>query len=146
MGTFATLTCMLVSLLGGACDTTGTEALPPPPPKVSFASQIQPIFDTHCIRCHVLGGFANQSGIPLKLVNGQSYDLLVNKSSAQRPDLTLVKPGDSASSLLYMKITQDPPPIGRHMPWDSGQIGSTIVSDDEKELIREWIDDGAPRS
>src|SRR5258708_7230344 len=88
LGMFATATCLLVSLSGGECGTTGTEVLaPPPPPKVSFASQIQPIFDTHCIRCHILGGFANQSGIPLKLIDGQSYDLLVNKASAQRPEL-----------------------------------------------------------
>jgi len=135
-----------MSLFGGECGTTGTEQLAPTPPKVSFASQIQPIFDTHCIRCHILGGFANQSGIPLKLVEGQSYDLLVNKQSAQRADLTIVKPGDSANSLLYMKISQETPPVGRHMPWDSGQIGSTVVSQEEIDLIRNWIDEGALRN
>ncbi len=29
------------------------------PKSVSFSKDIQPIFDTHCIRCHVNGGFAN---------------------------------------------------------------------------------------
>lgn len=142
----ATTACLLPALMGGECDTTATDSLTPPEPKISFASQIQPIFNTHCIRCHVTGGFANQSGIPLKLIEGQSYDLLVNKKSAQQSELTIVKPGDSANSLLYLKITQDPPPVGRRMPWDSGRPGSTIVSDEEKELVRKWIDEGAKRN
>lgn len=138
--------CLLPALIGAECGTTGTEDLTPPQPKVSFASQIQPIFNTHCIRCHVLGGFANQSGIPLKLIEDQSYDLLVNKQSAQRAELTIVKPGDSANSLLYMKISQPTPPVGRRMPWDSDRPGSTVVSEEEIELVRKWIDEGARRN
>ena len=134
---------LIIALAGAQCDVSTTEQLAPPEPKISFAAQIQPIFNTHCIRCHVNGGFANQSGIPLKLVEGASYELLVNKQSAQQSDLTLVIPGDSSNSLLYMKISQPTPPVGRQMPWDSGQIGSTVVTEEEIELVRQWIDEGA---
>lgn len=106
---------------------------------VSFSREIQPIFDTHCIRCHVTGGFANNSGIPLRLIEGVSHGLLVNKSSVQNPDWLLVKPRDPDNSLLYQKISQASPPVGRQMPWDAG----TVVSPDEIELIRRWIEEGA---
>jgi hypothetical protein len=138
-------TSFFIALAGGECAPT-TDQLPAPQLTVSFADHIQPIFNTHCIRCHVNGGFANQSGIPLKLVEGSSYDLLVNQASAQQSDLTLVLPGDAENSLLYLKISQPTPPVGRRMPWDSGRIGSTVVSEEEIELIRTWIDEGAYRN
>lgn len=106
---------------------------------VSFSREIQPIFDTHCIRCHVTGGFANNSGIPLRLIEGVSHGLLVGKSSVQNSDWQLVKPGDPDNSLLYQKFTQTSPPVGRQMPWDA----ATIVTPDEIELIRRWIEEGA---
>lgn len=108
-------------------------------PKVSFARDIQPLFTEHCIRCHVTGGFANNSGIPLRLLNGVSYDLLVNKKSAQDDSWYLVLPGDSAGSLLYHKVSSPNPPVGRMMPWDNVDPLST----EEVELIRTWIDEGA---
>lgn len=108
-------------------------------PTVSFSREIQPIFDTHCIRCHVTGGFANNSGIPLRLIEGVSHGLLVSRSSVQNPNWLLVKPEDPDNSLLYQKITQATPPVGRQMPWDA----ATIVTPDEIDLIRRWIEEGA---
>ncbi len=110
-----------------------------PPQKFSFERDIQPIFNTHCIRCHVTGGFANNSGIPLKLIEGVSYELLFNQPSKQNPALLIVKPYDSANSLLYLKISMDKPPVGRQMPWDKG----TVVTQEEIDKIRIWIDEGA---
>jgi hypothetical protein len=112
---------------------------PPIPVSVSYSAQIQPIFDSYCIRCHVYGGFADQSGIPLKLVEGVSYGLLVDRPSAQLPTILLVAPGDSAASLLYLKLSSDAPPVGMRMPWDCGPAPTP----DELELIRRWIDEGA---
>ena len=110
-----------------------------PATTVSFADQIQPIFDQHCIRCHVTGGFANQSGIPLRLVQGESYLRLVNQQSVQDPNWTLVKPGDSTNSLLYQKVSQPTPPVGLRMPWD----GHNPPSEESIEHIKTWIDEGA---
>lgn len=127
-------------VLFSGCETS-TTAPPPEPPKptVSFASQIQPIFDTHCIRCHVTGGFANNSGIPLRLIGSVSYNLLVSRSSVQRTDLMLVSPGNPDASLLYLKISSSNPPVGRQMPWDRG----TTLTAEEIELVRTWISEGA---
>lgn len=107
--------------------------------KVSFSRDIQPIFNAHCIRCHVTGGFANNSGIPLRLIEGVAYGLLVNKTSVQNSNWLLVKPHDPDNSLLYQKISQATPPVGRQMPWDKG----TVVSTEEIELVRLWIEEGA---
>lgn len=105
---------------------------------VSFANDIQPIFNELCIGCHVTGGFADQSGIALKLVAGQSFDLLVNQRSVQDTSLTLVNPGDSANSLLFQKTSQNMPPVGMTMPLGGRRLTST-----ELALVRDWIDQGA---
>lgn len=120
-------------------DDGATDEPQTPSATVFFAKDIQPIFNTYCIRCHVTGGFANQSGIPLKLVDGSSYRLLVNQASAQRNDLKLVRPSHPDESLLYMKLTQDPPPVGVRMPWDRGPA----PTEDEVQKIRTWISEGA---
>lgn len=105
---------------------------------ISFANDIQPIFNDLCIGCHVTGGFADQSGIALRLVAGQSFDLLVNQKSVQDTSLTLVIPGDSANSLLFQKTSQDTPPVGATMPLVGRRLTST-----ELALVRDWIDQGA---
>jgi len=146
----ALLVVALGCLLGAGmeCPMQAGDELPPDmdpeeeeeePKSVSFGKDIQPIFDTHCIRCHVNGGFANNSGIPLRLVEGVSHELLVGKFSVQNPDLFLVKPGDHLNSLLYLKISQDTPPVGRRMPWDA----ATVVTEEEIALIVTWINEGA---
>ncbi|QDV92391.1 hypothetical protein RAS2_35100 [Phycisphaerae bacterium RAS2] len=145
----ALLVVALGCLLGAGmeCPMQAGDELPPDmdmeeeeePKSVSFGKDIQPIFDTHCIRCHVNGGFANNSGIPLRLVEGVSHELLVGKFSVQNTDLFLVKPGDHLNSLLYLKISQDTPPVGRRMPWDA----ATVVTEEEIALIVTWINEGA---
>lgn len=108
---------------------------------VSFANEVQPIFNQLCTGCHVTGGLADLSGIALKLVDGQSFDLLVNQPSAQNPDLTLVMPGDSANSLLFQKVSSDSPPVGATMPLIGRRLTST-----ELATLRDWIDQGAPNN
>ncbi len=78
-------------------------------------------------------------GIPLRLIEGVSHELLAGKFSVQNPDLFLVKPGDHLNSLLYLKISQDTPPVGRRMPWDA----ATIETEEEIALIVIWINEGA---
>ncbi len=114
------------------------EAGPATGTTVSFANDIQPIFNELCIGCHATGGLADQSGITLKLVPGQSFDLLVNQKSVQAPNLTLVIPGDSANSLLFLKTSRNTPPAGATMPLIGRRLTST-----ELALVRDWIDQGA---
>ena len=108
---------------------------------VSFSTQIQPILSARCIVCHSPGGIAQLSGIPQDLGPETAYEDLVNQPSVQRPDLTLVVPGDSGSSLLFLKISSQAPPVGSPMP-----LTGPPLSGSEIELIRQWIDQGAERS
>ena len=123
----------LVSQSGAMCG-----APPPTGQTVSFAQQIQPIFSAQCSGYHTNGGLADLQGIALKLVAGQSFAGLVNQTSSQRLDLTLVIPGDSANSLLFLKVSSSSPPVGSRMPL----IGS-VLSATNQGLIRDWIDQGA---
>ena len=106
--------------------------------QVSFARDIQPIFTVNCAGCHSPLGAADLAGIRLKLTEGVAYELLVDQPSVQRADLTLVVPGDSALSLLYLKISQDAPPVGVRMP-----RFAPALSPLEIDLIQTWIDEGA---
>lgn len=105
---------------------------------VSYANDIQPIFTAQCINCHATGGVAVLAGIPLLLTEGDSYDMLVNQQSVQDTSLTFVIPGDSANSLLFLKVEATLPPIGVRMP-----LGGNALSDSDVALIRDWIDQGA---
>jgi len=112
---------------------------PPTGKTVSFANDIQPIFTSQCIDCHVTGGFALIfGGVTLQLVAGQSFNMLVNQSSVQNANLTLVVPGDSANSLLFQKVSQTAPPVGARMPFLQPPLSPT-----DQALIRDWIDQGA---
>ncbi len=105
---------------------------------LSFSDDLIPLFARRCTICHVDGGFADQQGIDLRLAEDDTYDQLVDQVSIQRSDLTLVVPGDSQASLLFLKVSSDSPPVGNRMP-----LGGSLLADDEIAIIRDWIDQGA---
>ena len=105
---------------------------------MSFSGRIQPIFTTACPGRHSEGGLADLSGIALRLTADVSYSLLISQRSVQRPDLTLVAPGDPASSLLFLKISSGTPPVGARMPRSAPPLSQPKI-----DLIRDWIDQGA---
>ena len=113
--------------------------MPPPPTgqPVSYAGQIQPIFNAHCIDCHA-GSGPPLSGLTLSLEAGVSHAEIVNQPSEQDASLTLVVPGDPAGSLLYLKVSSDTPPVGSTMPLFSARLSSNEVA-----LLRDWIAQGA---
>jgi len=115
---------------------TGDEA--PDDGPVSFTADVQPIFTTYCANCHREGGIADNAGIALRLVDGESRDDLINQSSVQDPTLTLVVPGDSSQSLLWQKISMDDPPVGSRMPFQQSPLDEADI-----DTIRRWIDEGA---
>ena len=89
--------------------------------QVDYDSQIQPIFDDHCTMCH-----GNAGGLNL-----ESYDNTLDGGN----NGYVVVPGDHVSSELYIRITlpsssdEDMPPQGS-------------LSQDEIDLIAQWIDEG----
>lgn len=121
---------------GGTTDGSGTGDTTPPP-TVSFSADVLPIFK-FCSTCHRTDGFADLRGIPLRLTDTEAYDQLINQPGVQDPSFIYVVPGDSASSLLFIKISTDTPPFGNRMP-----LFSPSLTDEEIALIRDWIDEGA---
>ncbi len=133
------VTVSVVIAAGLACQESVN--IPPPPNggAVSFASDVQPIFNARCTSCHAPGTPTNTVvGIRMVLTPGESFGSLVNQASSQRPDLTLVTPGDPDASFLWLKVSSNSPPVGATMPL----LGSRLTSN-ELALVRDWIDQGA---
>jgi mono/diheme cytochrome c family protein len=97
--------------------------------KIDFARDIRPLFAKHCFHCH--GSKEEEGG--LRLDRRQR----VLDGGASGPALV---PGKSAESFIYQFITgrnEDKvvmPPKGR----------GERLNDAECELVRHWIDQGAP--
>ena len=76
--------------------------------------------------------------VSLELTEGDSYAMLVNQASSQDAAHTLVVPSDSSTSLLFLKVSSNDPPVGATMPFIGGRLSS-----EELALMRDWIDQGA---
>ena len=100
---------------------------------VSFVSEVQPIFTTNCALagCHVSSGTI----APMSLEAGKSYANLVNVLSTEDASFYRVKPFNSDSSYLYLKITGA---AGTRMPLNKQALGQAQIS-----TIKGWIDQGA---
>jgi methylglyoxal synthase len=110
---------------------------PEPAADISFALDIQPIFNNNC-SCHLV---AEGAPAGLSLLEGQAYANLVNVPSSQVPTLNRVTPGDPDNSYLYMKHSGAPGIEGGRMP-----RGNETFFDDNPELLeleRQWILGGA---
>jgi hypothetical protein len=90
---------------------------------VSFAGQIQPIFDRKCTACHPV------SYPYLDLRRGRSHAQLVRVPAATAPAFERVLPRRPELSYL---LTHPPDPSLRD-----------LLTTDERELIRTWIREGA---
>ena len=104
------------------------EQLPPPPTEAApgdtenptFDSYVSPLFAAKCIACH--GGASPQKGLDLSTYAG---------TMAGGEDGPVIVPGDSAGSHL--------------VEVQSGQHFATL-STDELEVVKRWIDAGAPEN
>ena len=91
---------------------------------VDYARDIQPLFEKNCYECHG----------PKKQRNGFRLD---RKSRAFAGSVRHnINPGSSASSRVYMRVRDSQ--FGTQMPPEH------TLSPEEIELIRQWIDEGAP--
>jgi uncharacterized membrane protein len=98
--------------------------LPPASTKtgVTYATDIKPIFDASCLKCH--DSTKPRQGAKLSL------DTLAGVLKGSR-DGKVVTPGDSAHSDLVLSVAM---PKGK---------GATKLTDEQIGLIRAWIDQGA---
>ena len=129
------ITIVFVWIAGFACQTSGktTSSIAGP---VSFARDIQPIFNDKCVSCHNLNTFAGG----LNLSEGVAYKSLVNAKSDQSTRY-YVSPGSPDNSYLVNKLlgTQsNVGGLGARMP-----LGGPVLPDSQITLIRQWINQGA---
>ncbi len=98
---------------------------------VSYADQVQPIFNNSCggSGCHTDGGSAN--GVRLS-----NYSQTINSVGASY-GTDIVVAGDASASPLFDKI-QSSPDRGSRMPLGRSPLSSTQI-----ETIRVWINEGA---
>lgn len=116
-------------------DANDPESEDPPsedelPTDVSYAEDIQPIFDNSCdgAGCHI---DREESGVELT-----TYDDVINSEGEQYGE-RIVDSGNPKGSPLVDKITPNPAE-GDRMPPNSDPL-----SDEEIDLIRGWIAEGA---
>ncbi|MYD70532.1 MAG: hypothetical protein F4W89_07290 [Acidobacteria bacterium] len=111
---------------------------PDPDPDVlspTLSSIQRNVFSPTCVSCH--GDSDAEAG--LNLEEGRSFDSLVNVSSTQVA-LDLVEPNDAENSYLIHKLEDRPSIEGDRMPPDNP------LSSDDIDVIRQWIDEGAPNN
>jgi hypothetical protein len=121
-----------------ACATACGGRLPeiPAGQVVSYAEHVEPLILERCLGCHTL----EEPEAELVLESGRGYEALVERSSVQVPSLVLVVPGDAASSYLWHKLEHNAAK-GQGMP--RTLFGAKRLPEDELELIRRWIAEGA---
>ena len=93
--------------------------------EVDYNSEIQPIFDNHCINCHINGG-AYFGGLDLS-----SYSEVIEGGNSGN----VIIPFDYANSLLWQHVNSNYMP-----PYGSGSPPLTTA---QINLIAQWIDEGA---
>jgi len=137
---------LVLTLAGYACDEKLSDVAGPSPNLVpTFDSINQEVFSTTdlagrtaCVNCHT-GRIPN---ININFTGGvDSYALLVNVPSRERPDLMLVAPGNPDASYLIQKLEGTSGIVGLRMP----RNGPPYLTDGQIKVIRRWIEIGAPR-
>lgn len=107
-------------------------------PVVSFALQLQPLFDASCAfaGCHAADDrFPPGEGLVLDA--GASRAELVGVASGQRPGTLRVVVGDPDASYLIAKLE------GTGITGDRMPIGGPFLTPAEVQLFRLWIEQGA---
>ncbi len=106
-------------------------------PEVSFEEDVAPVLKRRCAICHITG---KEPGL-VSLVPASAYDSIVGVSSVQS-ELKRVEPGNPEASYLYHKIsgTQFEVPGGEG---DQMPLGLPPLPEEQQELIRTWIEQGA---
>ncbi|MBX5483259.1 MAG: hypothetical protein IRZ16_15665 [Myxococcaceae bacterium] len=105
---------------------------------VTWKGRVQPLLQANCGGCH--GGATPQAGLDLGSDN--AYERLM-QSSAQKPTLKLVQPGQPDKSYLWLKLAGDGSITGSRMPIDPLGGGVRPLSETELNDIQTWIIAGA---
>jgi len=90
------------------------------------------IFALKCLQCHN----SQEADRDLDLSKWQTYGHTVNVNSKIQTSKLLIKPDDLAASFLYTVLTN---------PESAPDMLPVEMTDDELDLIRRWINKGAPK-
>ncbi len=111
--------------------------------QVSFATQVRPLLQGKCAwpgLCHA----TTSPGGELYIDAAVTYTILLNAtglntpSQPGSPDGKVIQPGNSATSTLYTKTTNNIP-----FPYRMPRDPLPYLSQAEQNLLRDWIDQGA---
>ena len=94
------------------------------------------IFDTNCALSGCHAGANPQLGMSLE--DGLAFGSIVNVQSQEVSGMMRVNPGNPEQSYLLKKVRGDADIVAAQMP-----LGRSALSDEDVELIRQWIADGA---
>ena len=98
---------------------------------VAYATDIKPIFDKSCVRCH--GAEKPKARLRLDTLEGAL------KGGAHGK---MILPGNSLGSVLLHNVAQAGP-RGDYMPPPRNKANIPPLTQEEVSLIRAWIDQGA---
>ncbi len=98
---------------------------------VDYQQGVRPILEANCTRCHV--GDAPPQGLRLDSYAG------VHAGGRTGNEVIRCQPD---SSLIYLKVSLETPPVGARMPLD----GPPFLTAFQQETLRRWIEVGAPDS
>lgn len=102
-----------------------------PDEPISYANQIQPIFNSNCG-----GGFCHTNGDNVNRVNLDTYQNTIS-SEGSRYERLIVVPGNADNSPLVDKLGSNPE-FGSRMP-----LGRSPLSNSDTGKIIAWINQGA---
>jgi mono/diheme cytochrome c family protein len=131
---FAVALVVSASLNASAADAPiDVSKLPPPASKqkVTYTTDIKPILDQSCVRCH--GAEKPKAKLQLDSLEG----VLKGGESGK-----VLKPGKSAESPMVHSITHLGNP-DYFMPPPGNRAGIKALTKEQVGLIRAWIDQGA---
>ena len=92
------------------------------------------VLTPRCATCH---GLSSTAASGINLTKGKTYAAIVGVPSKRMPDRHIVEPGESAESVLQMILNTD---VSASWGYDHGNAD---ISDQWKEIITKWIDNGA---
>jgi hypothetical protein len=102
-----------------------------PPKEISYSKEVAPILDKFCATCH------NEDEDHPSQLFMDSYESLMKGGKHGQA----VKPGNAKESLLLQKLDPEPP-FGKKMPPSK----KLIPTDEQVEVLRQWIDQGAKKN
>jgi mono/diheme cytochrome c family protein len=105
---------------------------------LSYAADIQPIWDTNCVACHTMGGV----GAYLDL-SGDSFSDVVGTPSPEAMGFSIVEAGSAENSYLIAKLRNTQIEFGGAGSSMPTGAGATPLPEATIAMIEQWIDEGA---